>query len=95
LNLAADADLSAAVIDYKIGDANSSALCWLLKDRRIPFLIYTGYAVIEWQWLDVPVIQKPAMAHEIATAVATLVRQDVSNRGQLMEQVGVISPQPK
>jgi DNA-binding response OmpR family regulator len=30
--LAADTDLSAAVVDYKIGDAGSAKLYWLLKE---------------------------------------------------------------
>jgi CheY-like chemotaxis protein len=57
LKLATDADLSAAVIDYKIGDADSSKLCRLLKERQIPFLIYSGYDIVEGQWPDVTVIQ--------------------------------------
>jgi len=77
LNLAGDADFSAAVIDYKISDADSSPLCSLLIERRIPFLIYTGNAVVQWQWQwpDVPVISKPASPCALIAAIAGLLSQ--------------------
>jgi hypothetical protein len=35
-------DLSAGVLDFDLGNADSTAVCWKLYDRRIPFVFYTG-----------------------------------------------------
>ena len=70
--LAADANLCAAVVDYQIADADSAKLCWLLKERRIPFLFYSGHDFVRRMWPDVTVIQKPAPPRKLAAAVASL-----------------------
>src|SRR5436190_21474001 len=75
LRLAADAPLAAAVVDFKIGDGDSAAICDLLKQRRIPFLIYSGYDVLSWP-ADVPVGQKPATSHKLVTSVTKLLQGD-------------------
>ena len=35
--------LSAAVLDYALGDGDSSGICERMKERKIPFIVYTGY----------------------------------------------------
>ena len=81
LKIAASTDLCAAVVDYKIGDANSAKLCWLLKERRIPFLFYSGLDFVRRQWPDVLVIDKPAKPRKLATALTTLVASRLSASG--------------
>ena len=78
VKIAADTDLSAAVVDYKIGDPDSAKLCWLLKERRIPFLFYSGLDFVRRQWPDVLVIEKPATPRKLATALTNLVASRLS-----------------
>jgi DNA-binding response OmpR family regulator len=52
--------LSAAILDHALGDGNSSLLCARLKERGIPFLIYSGYEKIEGACKGSPHISKPA-----------------------------------
>ena len=61
------------MVDYKIGASDSGKLCWLLKERRIPFLFYSGYDFVQRQWPDIVVVQKPATGRKIVTAVASLI----------------------
>jgi DNA-binding response OmpR family regulator len=82
--LAADTDLSAAVVDYKIGDAGSAKLYWLLKEWRIPFLFYSGLDFVRRQWPDVVAIEKPATPRKLAAAVAALVTNASSAVGARM-----------
>src|SRR4029078_528355 len=39
--------LSGAILDHSLGDGNSSLLCKRLKERGIPFMIYSGYDTVE------------------------------------------------
>src|SRR2546423_6457380 len=43
LRLAGHPDLSAAVLDFGLPDAEGTALCERLRDRQIPFVLHTGY----------------------------------------------------
>ena len=36
--------LSAAVIDFGLGDNDASGLCLRLEERRIPFILHSGYS---------------------------------------------------
>lgn len=72
LALADDPNLEAAVLDFDLGQADSSAVCRKLVGRRIPFLFYTGrsYPALA-QWPVAPVILKPAV-QRIVAAVSRL-----------------------
>jgi CheY-like chemotaxis protein len=37
-------DLSAAVVDFGLGDNDAGALCVRLEQRRIPFILHSGYS---------------------------------------------------
>ena len=39
--------LSGAILDHALAMANSSLLCARLKERGIPFMIYSGYDTVE------------------------------------------------
>ena len=64
-------DLSAAVIDLHLGDGSGTAICRRLRQRAIPFVVYTGYPpmLVAGEWPDVPVISKPARPHQIISAL--------------------------
>ena len=70
LDMAGHAHLSAGVLDFDLGGTNSSAICWKLVDRRIPFVFHTGrlYTALR-QWPTAPVILKPATTGLISTLV--------------------------
>jgi hypothetical protein len=68
VGLADRPDLSAGVLDFDLGNADSSSVCWKLVRRRIPFVFYTGriYTVFQ-QWPTIPVVLKPVSGGLITT----------------------------
>ena len=75
LRLISRNEISAAVIDVKLGDRDSLDVCQALFHRRVPFLFHTGHAQADLvkAWPEVPVLVKPAWAHEIVTCITDLV----------------------
>jgi CheY-like chemotaxis protein len=75
LGLADRPDLSAGVLDFDLGDADSSPVCWKLTNRRIPFIFHTGrtYSAFR-QWPTAPVVLKPAN-NGLVTTLAGLFRR--------------------
>jgi CheY-like chemotaxis protein len=68
LGLADRLDLSAGVLDFDLGRADSSAVCWKLVGRHIPFLFHTGRVYAAFcQWPAAPVVLKPANTRLITT----------------------------
>jgi CheY-like chemotaxis protein len=68
LGLADRPDLSAGVLDFDLGNADSSSVCWKLVSRRIPFVFYTGRIYTAFrQWPTIPVVLKPASSGLITT----------------------------
>jgi DNA-binding response OmpR family regulator len=66
--LSADApDLAAAVLD-----SGSVEICRKLKDRGIPFVLYTARAHIEDDCEGAPVVQKPALVVEVVEEIRRL-----------------------
>ncbi len=73
LQLAADPDISAGVLDFDLGSADSTAVCWKLVDRRIPFVFHTGRLYTAFrQWPTAPVILKPD-SHRLVSAIVGLI----------------------
>jgi DNA-binding response OmpR family regulator len=74
LSLATGAGLSAAVLDFDLDGSDTTAVCWKLVDRGVPFLFHTGrvYSAFQ-QWPAAPVLLKPA-ASAIVPALALLLR---------------------
>jgi DNA-binding response OmpR family regulator len=66
--------LSAAILDHALGDGNSSLLCARLKDRGIPFLIYSGYERVEGACKGAPHVAKPASNQVLLAAMEDLIR---------------------
>jgi len=64
--------LAAAILDHALGDGNSGQLCAPLKERNIPFVIYSGFSQIEGVCADGPLVQKPAPADVLITTVEGL-----------------------
>jgi len=75
LRLISRNEISAAIIDVKLGDRDSLDVCQALFHRRVPFLFHTGHADADLvkAWPEVPMLVKPAWAHEIVACIADLV----------------------
>jgi DNA-binding response OmpR family regulator len=68
--------LSGAILDHALGDGNSSLLCQRLKERGIPFMIYSGYDTVEGPCKDALHISKPAADGALVAAMEGLIRGD-------------------
>jgi DNA-binding response OmpR family regulator len=66
--------ISAAVLDIKLGGDDCALLCEHLLQRQIPFVFYSGYAKAPDGWNNVPIISKPARGSQIVDAVERLCR---------------------
>jgi len=67
--------LSAAILDHALGDDNSSLLYKRLKERGIPFMIYSGYPKKEGATQGALHVSKPASHDVLVTAMEELVRR--------------------
>ena len=61
LHQAATANLSAAVIDHALHDGvTTSDVCAQLKERDIPFIVYSGFSKLEGACAEGKLVHKPA-----------------------------------
>jgi DNA-binding response OmpR family regulator len=68
--------LSGAILDHALGGENSSILCVRLKERGIPFMIYSGYSTVEGPCKDALHIAKPAADGVLLAAMEGLIRRN-------------------
>ncbi|NJO23165.1 MAG: response regulator [Sphingomonadales bacterium] len=62
--------VDAVVLDFVLADGNSSALQMVLAERRIPFVVVSGYpAVLVRESQDQHVLHKPITADHLCAAV--------------------------
>ena len=72
--------LSGAILDHALPDGDSSELCARLKERGIPFMIYSGFDTISGACAGALHIAKPAAEGALVAAMEGLIRGDtVSN----------------
>ena len=64
--------LAGAILDHALGDNDSSLLCARLKERGIPFMIYSGFTRIEGACRDALHIAKPASHKALVSAMEGL-----------------------
>jgi len=63
-------DLTAAVIDHALHDGlTTSDVCAKLKERDIPFIVYSGFSKLEGACADGQLVHKPASAVMLLTAL--------------------------
>jgi DNA-binding response OmpR family regulator len=73
-------EISAAILDVRLGDDTVAPVARGLSERNIPFLFYTGEASTDPIWREWPaaqVISKPARPRSLVNAVATLINEAV------------------
>ena len=80
LHQAATANLSAAVIDHALHDGvTTSDVCAQLKERDIPFIVYSGFSKLEGACAEGKLIHKPASPEMLlATLQGVLANQQRS-----------------
>jgi DNA-binding response OmpR family regulator len=64
--------LSVAILDHALNDGDSSVLYSRLKERNIPFVIYSGFAKVGDIVVGAPVVPKPARAEVLIQTVEGL-----------------------
>src|SRR5262245_8661362 len=70
LPLVARGNVSAAVVDFGLGDDDAGALCARLKTGGIPFIVHSGYQHGCETYGAAAVIPKPALPGALAEALA-------------------------
>ena len=72
--------LSGAILDHALPDGDSSELCARLKERGIPFMIYSGFTTVRGACAGALHIAKPAAEGALVAAMEGLILGDtVSN----------------
>lgn len=62
-----------AVLDYALCDGDCTPLCELLIERRVPFIICSGYDAVSDPCSRGVQIKKPATANEVVETLVALV----------------------
>ena len=75
LNFVELSTISAAVIDYRLGDDDFTNLCERLTAASIPFVIYSGYPDPRDAWPNAPFLQKPTPGKEMVATIAGVLRR--------------------
>ena len=68
--------LSGAILDHALGDGDSSQLYARLKERGIPFIIYSGFDTVGGACAGALHIAKPAAEGALVAAMEGLIRGD-------------------
>jgi CheY-like chemotaxis protein len=74
VQLAGHPDLTAAVLDYRIGQDNSDVICTVLEQRGVPFVFYSGYDEMHRLWPKAVRVPKPAEGQRLIEAVVGVLR---------------------
>ena len=67
--------LSGAILDHALGDGDSSILCARLRERGIPFMMYSGYETVSGACEGARHVIKPATHDMLVAAMADLIRR--------------------
>jgi DNA-binding response OmpR family regulator len=74
LVVAEDRDLAAAVVNHILRDGESSSLCERLKERGIPFVLFSGFANVSGACRTGVRVDKPTTSPILLSTVAGLLR---------------------
>ena len=66
---------SAVILDHVRGDADSSQLCRRLRQRDIPYVLHSGYDMLDGAGGGAVHVRKPANPDALVTAVLGLLRR--------------------
>jgi len=79
LQLAGHPDISAAVLGYRLGQDDTTAICSRLEQRDIPFMFYSRYDDVHQLWPNAMRVPKPAIAHELIEAVKATIESSFAH----------------
>jgi DNA-binding response OmpR family regulator len=74
-----DAALSVAILDHGLADGDSHKACERMKERKIPFIIYSGYDLDEDDRGGVHVKKPASMSTLVAAVRGLLAERQISN----------------
>jgi DNA-binding response OmpR family regulator len=74
MRLVENSELSAAVLDFGLGDGHADPVCSRLNERGIPFILHSGYAHAGDACRGGTVISKPANPKVLIEAIVALFR---------------------
>jgi DNA-binding response OmpR family regulator len=67
--------LTAAVIDHALhGGLTTSDVCARLKERNVPFVVYSGFSKLEGACASGELVHKPANPHVLVATLAGVLR---------------------
>lgn len=66
--------LSAAILDFGLRNVDGTALCARLRDRRIPFILHSGFPAAHKPAPDAIVVPKPAPPEHLVRVVVGMLR---------------------
>jgi Zn-dependent M16 (insulinase) family peptidase len=75
-----DERLSAAVLDHKLSDGESSPLCKRLEERGLPFVVYSGVGKLNGPCALGTQVTKPEKPSVLVSLVAKLLEDTPSKR---------------
>jgi DNA-binding response OmpR family regulator len=68
--------LTAAVIDHALhGGLTTSNVCARLKERNVPFIVYSGFSKLEGACASGELVHKPASPHVLVATLAGILRE--------------------
>ena len=74
LNMADAPALSAAVLDHGLNEGDTSAVCEKLKQRGIPFVLYSGFSKIDGACSKGELVQKPVHPQVLVITMVRLLK---------------------
>jgi len=77
IELASQENLSAAMLDLRLGYESAAPVAAVLAERHIPFVFYTGQPVadpVRRAWPQATTVSKPASDDQIVSAMAEIIR---------------------
>ena len=80
--------LAGAVLDHALGDGDSSLLCTRLRERNIPFMIYSGFDTVEGPCKDALHISKPAADGALVAAMEGLIMTEAISKLEIGALLG-------
>ena len=75
--------ITASILDFKLQDGTADDLCHLLTQRKIPFVIYSGYTNVEGECSKWKIVRKPADPLELVNTGTERPRRECTSRSVL------------
>jgi DNA-binding response OmpR family regulator len=73
LSLVEHDGLAGVILDHALGDGDSSLLCARLRERGVPYIIYSGLPTIEGACAGALHVAKPAAPGQLVAAMESLI----------------------